>query len=194
MRTHRSRASAAPPRALAACFHSEPSSPAVVPGPNGENQAPHILVSVMARGVMSRCWTRIYFEGEALNGARSPIPDARACSSDGETLIARRTGENGYEVQRRATGPREMRRSSSTRSAAGRHDGRQPRARRSETIGPPCLRDSVARFRGSCQNTERYEADHQVGLSRWNNTVQSRRRGRLTTRLTGDPRHRHCCC
>jgi protocatechuate 3,4-dioxygenase alpha subunit len=69
--------------------------PGVVPGPNGGTQAPHILVSVMARGVMSRCWTRIYFDGEPLND-RDPIlllvPVERR-----DTLIARRRGENHYE-------------------------------------------------------------------------------------------------
>jgi protocatechuate 3,4-dioxygenase, alpha subunit len=33
--------------------------PGAVPGPQGRLQAPHILVSVMARGVMSRGWTRL---------------------------------------------------------------------------------------------------------------------------------------
>jgi protocatechuate 3,4-dioxygenase alpha subunit len=69
--------------------------PGVVPGPNGENQAPHILVSVMARGVMSRCWTRIYFEGEPLNDGDPVLqlvpPERR------DTLIARRRDEGQYE-------------------------------------------------------------------------------------------------
>jgi protocatechuate 3,4-dioxygenase alpha subunit len=69
--------------------------PGVVPGPNGEKQAPHILVSIMARGVMSRCWTRMYFEGEPLNET-DPIlqlvPTARR-----DTLIARRR-DQGYEL------------------------------------------------------------------------------------------------
>src|SRR5215211_2305025 len=30
--------------------------PGVVVGLNGQTQAPHVLVGVMARGVMSRCW------------------------------------------------------------------------------------------------------------------------------------------
>ncbi len=68
--------------------------PGLVTGRDGEQQAPHILVSVMARGVMSRCWTRMYFEGEALND-RDPVlrlvPVERRA-----TLIARRSGIDQY--------------------------------------------------------------------------------------------------
>ena len=69
--------------------------PGSVPGPDGQPQAPHVLVGVMARGVMSRCWTRLYFEGESLNDA-DPIlrlvPAERR-----QTLIARRGADGIYE-------------------------------------------------------------------------------------------------
>ena len=69
--------------------------PGAVGGPDGRLQSRHILVSVMARGVMSRCWTRLYFEGEPLNET-DPIlrmvPAGRR-----ETLIARRTTDGAYE-------------------------------------------------------------------------------------------------
>jgi protocatechuate 3,4-dioxygenase, alpha subunit len=68
--------------------------PGIVPGPAGERQAPHVLVSIMARGVMSRCWTRMYFEGEPLNETDPVlqlVPPARR-----DTLIARRR-DQGYE-------------------------------------------------------------------------------------------------
>jgi protocatechuate 3,4-dioxygenase alpha subunit len=68
--------------------------PGAVPGPDGRPQAPHILVGVMARGVMSRCWTRLYFEDQPAN-AGDPVlqlvPAARR-----ETLIARSAGEGHY--------------------------------------------------------------------------------------------------
>jgi protocatechuate 3,4-dioxygenase alpha subunit len=69
--------------------------PGVVRGPHGQPQAPHILVGVMARGVMSRCWTRIYFEGEPLN-ATDPILQLVPAERR-DTLIARRTGDGEYE-------------------------------------------------------------------------------------------------
>ncbi len=43
--------------------------PGTVAGPNGTTQAPHISVSVFARGVLKRMHTRIYFPGEAANGS-----------------------------------------------------------------------------------------------------------------------------
>jgi protocatechuate 3,4-dioxygenase alpha subunit len=38
--------------------------PGAVPGPSGSIQAPHIDVSVFARGMLHRCVTRIYFADE----------------------------------------------------------------------------------------------------------------------------------
>ena len=69
--------------------------PGVVPGPDGTTQAPHVLISVMARGVMSRCWTRMYFAGEALNESDALLMRVPADRRD--TLIARRTGDSHYE-------------------------------------------------------------------------------------------------
>lgn len=70
--------------------------PGAVRDGNGWMQAPHVLVSVMARGVMSRCWTRLYFEGDPSNG-RDPIlqsvPPGRR-----QTLMARASGSGAYEL------------------------------------------------------------------------------------------------
>jgi len=41
--------------------------PGAVPGPNGKDQAPHIAVSVFARGLLRRLVTRIYFPDEPAN-------------------------------------------------------------------------------------------------------------------------------
>jgi protocatechuate 3,4-dioxygenase alpha subunit len=41
--------------------------PGAVPGPDGKMQAPHMVVSVFARGLMLRLVTRIYFPEEASN-------------------------------------------------------------------------------------------------------------------------------
>ena len=41
--------------------------PGAVPGPDGKMQAPHIAVSVFARGLQLRLVTRIYFPEEAAN-------------------------------------------------------------------------------------------------------------------------------
>ena len=61
--------------------------PGPVPAPDGTMQAPHILVSIFARGLQRRLVTRIYFPGEAANATdfalRRVEPSRRA------TLIAR---------------------------------------------------------------------------------------------------------
>ena len=72
-------------------FSFQTIKPGVLPGPGGETQAPHVLVSVMARGVMSRCWTRMYFEGEPLNQTDPTL--ALVPVERRHTLIAQRRGD-----------------------------------------------------------------------------------------------------
>jgi protocatechuate 3,4-dioxygenase alpha subunit len=43
--------------------------PGPVPGPEGKEQAPHLVISVFLRGVLRRLVTRIYFPDEPRNGA-----------------------------------------------------------------------------------------------------------------------------
>lgn len=69
--------------------------PGRVPGNNSAMQAPHINVSVFARGVLKRLPTRIYFAGDPAN-AEDPVlvlvpADRRA------TLMARNAAENPSE-------------------------------------------------------------------------------------------------
>jgi protocatechuate 3,4-dioxygenase alpha subunit len=79
--------------------------PGPVPGPGGALQAPHIAVSVFARGMLHRCVTRIYFSDEDAANAADPVlatvpADRRA------TLIAGAT-EEGYRFDIRLQGPDE---------------------------------------------------------------------------------------
>jgi len=79
--------------------------PGAVPGPNGRLQAPHVLVSVLARGIMTRCWTRMYFEDEPANGEDTIltlVPEVRR-----PTLLARRAGEGRYRFDIVVQGERE---------------------------------------------------------------------------------------
>ena len=69
--------------------------PGAVAAPDGKAQAPHILVSVMARGVMSRCWTRLYFEDEPLNASDLVLQSVPADRRS--TLLARHVGDGNYE-------------------------------------------------------------------------------------------------
>jgi protocatechuate 3,4-dioxygenase alpha subunit len=47
--------------------------PAPLPGPGGTTQAPHIAVSLFARGLLHRVVTRIYFPDEEAANAADPI-------------------------------------------------------------------------------------------------------------------------
>ena len=79
--------------------------PGRVPGPGGRLQAPHIDVSVFARGLLHRCVTRIYFADEAeANGEDAVlalVPAARR-----GTLLAQPAGD-GYRFDIRLQGPGE---------------------------------------------------------------------------------------
>ncbi len=65
--------------------------PGPVPGPDGKPQAPHLIVSVFARGLLRRLITRIYFPDEPGNDedfALNLVEPARR-----GTLIARKADE-----------------------------------------------------------------------------------------------------
>jgi protocatechuate 3,4-dioxygenase alpha subunit len=76
--------------------------PAAVPGPDGGPQAPHIAVSVFARGLLHRVVTRIYFADEVAANAADPVlasvPEARRA-----TLLAQPEA-GGYRFDIRLQG------------------------------------------------------------------------------------------
>lgn len=74
--------------------------PGAVPG-----QAPHINVSVFARGLLHRVVTRIYFPDNAEANAADPVLNAVPAERR-HTLVATRTGE-GYRFDVRLQGPDE---------------------------------------------------------------------------------------
>jgi protocatechuate 3,4-dioxygenase alpha subunit len=63
--------------------------PGPVPGPDERPQAPHIDVSVFARGLLNRLVTRIYFPDEAEANAADPVLSLIEGEAERETLIAR---------------------------------------------------------------------------------------------------------
>jgi protocatechuate 3,4-dioxygenase alpha subunit len=77
----------------------------VVPGAV-DGQAPHIDVSVFARGLLHRVVTRIYFPDDATELARDPVlasvPEDRR-----HTLIAQPDGASAYRFDIRLAGPGE---------------------------------------------------------------------------------------
>lgn len=79
--------------------------PGRVPWPEGGLQAPHINVSVFARGLLNRLATRLYFDGDPAN-VRDPVlnmiaPERRP------TLIARRDDKGAWRLPIRLGGPDE---------------------------------------------------------------------------------------
>jgi protocatechuate 3,4-dioxygenase alpha subunit len=62
--------------------------PGPVPGPNGRPQAPHIDVSVFARGLLNRLVTRIYFPDEPEANAADPVLSLIEDEAERDTLVA----------------------------------------------------------------------------------------------------------
>jgi protocatechuate 3,4-dioxygenase alpha subunit len=77
--------------------------PGSVPGPNGRPQAPHVDVSVFARGLLNRVVTRIYFPDEDNSGdpALSGLDEEQRA-----TLVAEAV-DDGYRFDIHLQGPRE---------------------------------------------------------------------------------------
>jgi protocatechuate 3,4-dioxygenase, alpha subunit len=79
--------------------------PGQVPGLAGTTQAPHIDVSVFARGMLHRCVTRIYFADEPQANAGDPVL-ARVPVERRATLLAE-SHDGGYRFDIRFQGPHE---------------------------------------------------------------------------------------
>jgi protocatechuate 3,4-dioxygenase alpha subunit len=77
--------------------------PGPVPGPDGSTQAPHVDVSVFARGLLNRVVTRIYFADEPAANAADPVLAAIAGERARATLLAQPEGE-GYRFDIRLQG------------------------------------------------------------------------------------------
>ena len=77
----------------------------VKPGPIGDGQAPHIDVSVLARGLLDRLTTRIYFPDEEAANATDPalqtVPDARRHTL---VAVAERPGVFRFDIRLQGAG------------------------------------------------------------------------------------------
>lgn len=83
-------------------FFFETVRPGALPGPNGSRQAPHLAVSVFARGLLVRLATRIYFDDEPGN-AQDPVLALVPAERRG-TLIARRGADGVFRFDIRLQG------------------------------------------------------------------------------------------
>jgi len=79
--------------------------PGAVPGPDGRPQAPHVDLSIFARGLLDRVVTRLYFADEEAANAADPVlaalPPARR-----RTVIAA-GADGGYTLDIHLQGPDE---------------------------------------------------------------------------------------
>jgi protocatechuate 3,4-dioxygenase alpha subunit len=83
-------------------FSIETVRPGALPGPGGSQQAPHLTVSVFARGVLVRLATRIYFSDDPANAADpvlALVPEERR-----QTLIAQRGSDGVFRFDIRLQG------------------------------------------------------------------------------------------
>lgn len=69
--------------------------PGPLPAPRGGTEAPHIDVTVMARGMLARLVTRIYFPEEEAANAADPVLSSLPATAASETLIATKS-DDGY--------------------------------------------------------------------------------------------------
>jgi protocatechuate 3,4-dioxygenase, alpha subunit len=86
-------------------YHIVTVRPGQVPAPGGGMQAPHLDVSVFARGLLDRLVTRIYFAGQEANAAD---PVLRSVPADRRgTLIAARAAGQQFRFDIRLQGEQE---------------------------------------------------------------------------------------
>lgn len=76
-------------------FAIETVMPGRVPGPGGTLQAPHLLLGILARGILTRLVTRVYFEDEPSTPGDAILQLVPADRRG--TLVARARGEGSYE-------------------------------------------------------------------------------------------------
>ena len=86
-------------------YHIVTRRPGLVPAADGAAQAPHIDVSVFARGLLNRVVTRIYFPEEEAANAADPVLNSVPADRR-ETLIAV-PAEGGYRFDVRLQGAHE---------------------------------------------------------------------------------------
>ena len=73
--------------------------PGPVPGPDGTTQAPHLAMSVFARGLLDRVVTRVYFADEADANAADPVLASVADAGAPGYADRRERDDDGYRLR-----------------------------------------------------------------------------------------------
>jgi protocatechuate 3,4-dioxygenase alpha subunit len=80
--------------------------PGPVPGRGNTQQAPHLAINILGRGILTRLYTRAYFEGDPLN-ATDPLLGLVDDPARRATLIAKPEGPNIWRLDIRTQGDNE---------------------------------------------------------------------------------------
>ena len=80
--------------------------PGPVPGRGNTLQAPHFAINILARGILTRLYTRAYFEGEKLNDA-DPLLALLDDPARRATLMAKPAGPATWRMDIRLQGANE---------------------------------------------------------------------------------------
>jgi protocatechuate 3,4-dioxygenase alpha subunit len=78
-------------------FRFKTIKPGPVPGPGNSQQAPHLALTVLARGLLFQLSTRIYFAGDPAN-ENDPILALIEDPARRATLLARETGPGAWHL------------------------------------------------------------------------------------------------
>jgi protocatechuate 3,4-dioxygenase, alpha subunit len=81
--------------------------PGAVPGPGETLQAPHIVVSVFARGLLQRLVTRVYFADEQQANSEDPVLCRMRCTEEMRQTLLARPVAGGYRFDIHMQGPDE---------------------------------------------------------------------------------------
>jgi len=87
----------------AGAFRFATVKPGPLPGRGNTLQAPHFAINILARGILTRLYTRAYFAGEKLNES-DPLLSLIEDKARRATLIARPDGENIWRMDIRLQG------------------------------------------------------------------------------------------
>ena len=84
-------------------FRFKTLKPGPVPGAGNAQQAPHVAISIFARGLLRALTTRLYFDGESLNEI-DPVLSLIEDEVRRRTLIARRVSNDMWRLDIRLQG------------------------------------------------------------------------------------------
>jgi protocatechuate 3,4-dioxygenase alpha subunit len=79
--------------------------PGAVPAPDGGEQAPHVALTIFARGLLHQLVTRLYFDDEADANAGDPVLSSLDDGARATLIAAREDG--GYRLDIHLQGPDE---------------------------------------------------------------------------------------